>query len=135
MSNFKPRDLARSDKPNEIERNVRDLTQRQSSAPHRANNKGEQASAFMDRFTLESTCEIDRLIDDLMKLRQRLENDGSRVQRDIADYSSLCQSVIQLTKIVSDSMVHVKRVSDAPSTASETQIPAFLTAIPPQQAQ
>ena len=72
------------------------------------------------------------MIDDLKKLSRGLEDDGNRVQRDIAAYSSLSQSVIQLTKIVSESMVHVKKVSDSPNTDTETHIPAFLTTIEQQ---
>ena len=33
---------------------------------------------------------------------------GNRVQRDIVEYASLSQSVVQLTKIVSEGMTHVK---------------------------
>ena len=73
----------------------------------------------MRRLSLESTREVDRLIDDLKNLRGKLEDDGNRVQSAIVGYASLSQSVIQLTKIVSDSMTHVKRVSDAPSISTE----------------
>ena len=34
-------------------------------------------------------------------LRKKLDDDGHRVQREIVEYASLSQSVIQLTKIVS----------------------------------
>ena len=136
MSIQKPRDLMRSDKPAKS-----NIPPQQSDAFGRPNDKGAQASSLMDRVTLESTLEIDRLIDDLQKLRSKLEVEGNRVRRDIADHSTLSQSVIQLTKIVSDSMAHVRgdssppRVSqirnrsDRDPTHAETQIPAFLTAI------
>jgi hypothetical protein len=48
-----------------------------------------------------------------------LDEDGRRVQREIADYASLSQSVIQLTKIVSEGMTHVKTVPDAPNIGGE----------------
>ena len=87
----------------------------------------------MERVTLESTLEIDRLIGDLNKLRRRLEDEGDRVQRDLADHSAFSQSVIQLTKIVSDGMSHVKEISDAPSIIdTKADIPAFLAAIEPR---
>jgi len=41
------------------------------------------------------------------------------VHRDIVEYASLSQSVVQLTKIVSEGMTHVKRVPDAPGIATE----------------
>jgi hypothetical protein len=120
MSDVKARDVTRSNKPPGFEGTVRDLPRQQSSSvPRRPDDKGEQASALIGRITLASTHEIDRLVDDLKSLRGKLEDEGSRVQRDIADHSSLSQSVIQLTKIVSDSMAHVKEVSDAPSIDTE----------------
>ena len=137
MSIQKPRDLARSDKS--AVSNIQDSPPLQVSALR--NDKGEQASSLIGRVTLESTLEIDRLIDDLNKLRRKLEDEGNRLQRDLVDHSSFSQSVIQLTKIVSDSMVHVKGNS-SPSSISqienrsdrdpadkETHIPTFLTAL------
>ena len=120
MTNLKPRDPAGSAKP------VQALLQ--SSAFPRSDDEGEQASSLIRGITVDSTREIDRLIDDLKSLRGRLENESSRVQRDVADHWSLSQSVIQLTKIVSDSMVNVKITSDAPSTGTEGLGPLLLTA-------
>ena len=131
MSNLKPRDLARSDKSSAS--NSRGLPQQQIGAFGRPDDKGAQASSLMERVTLESTLEIDRLIGDLNKLRRRLEDEGDRVQRDLADHSAFSQSVIQLTKIVSDGMSHVKEISDAPSIIdTKADIPAFLAAIEPR---
>jgi hypothetical protein len=140
MSNLKPRDMARSAKATES--GVRDLPQQQNGALDRLTDKSEQIFSLMGRVTLESTLEIDRLIDDLSKLRRKLEDEGNRVQRDLADHASFSQSVVQLTKIVSDSMAHVKRDSSPPSyklnpepariappTDTEPHIPAFLTAL------
>ena len=140
MSNLKPRDLTRRDKS--AVANIQDLPPQQSDAFGRPDDKGGQASSLMERVTLESTLEIDRLIDDLTKLRRRLEDEGNRVQRDLADHSSFSQSVIQLTQIVSDSMAHVKWESSPPSlsqipvnrsdrdpTDTETHIPAFVAAL------
>ena len=140
MSIQKPRDLMRSDKP--AKSNIRDLPPQQSDAFGRPDDKGGQASSLMERVTLESTLEIDRLIGDLNKLRRRLEDEGNRVQRDLADHSAFSQSVIQLTQIVSDSMAHVKWESSPPSvsqipgnrsdrdpTDTETHIPDFVAAL------
>ena len=72
----------------------------------------------------QSTQEIDYLIDGLESLRKKLDDDGRRVQREIVEYASLSQSVIQLTKIVSEGMTHVKKVPDAPNIAVEATISA-----------
>jgi hypothetical protein len=66
---------------------------------------------LLERVSGTSTIEIDNLIGDLQALRKKLQADSNRIQRDIAEYASLSQSVMQLTKIVSDS---VKKLPDAP---------------------
>jgi hypothetical protein len=129
MSNVKTRDLTRGDRPAELEGNIRDLPRRQSGAPRRPDDASEQTTTLIRRFAHESTREIDRLIDDLQKLRQKLEFESNRVQRDIADYVSLSHSVVQLTQIVSDSMVHVRKFPDAPATGMDGRNAVILTAI------
>jgi hypothetical protein len=62
--------------------------------------------------------------DRLKSPRKKLDDDGHRVQRDIVEYASLSQSVIQLTKIVSEGMTHVKKVPDAPIIAVGATISA-----------
>lgn len=64
--------------------------------------------------------EIDGLINGLKNLREKLQGDGNRVQRDIAGYVSLGRSVDEFTKIVSANVAHVKNASDAPSIGVET---------------
>ena len=102
---------ATRNKPAELERNISPLLE--------AEDTGERASALVLRVTAESTREIDRLIDGLKNLRDRLRNDGSRLQRDIVEYASLSQSAVQLTKIVTDSMANVKGMSDAQSVSTK----------------
>ena len=123
MSIVKPRGLSRNDQPAEIEGNIRELVRRESGAIRQPGDVREQAtddlSSLVDRVSGESTREIDYLIDGLKGLRKKLDDDGERVQREIAEYSSLGQSVIQLTKIISEGMTHVKTVADAPTIGGE----------------
>jgi hypothetical protein len=39
--------------------------------------------------------------------------DSQRLERDVVDYASLSQSVIEMTKIITDSMVQVKKLPSA----------------------
>src|ERR1700722_16503885 len=118
MSIVKTRGLPRSDKSAEIEGSIRDLVRRESGAIRQSEDISEQATADLSslvyRISGESTREIDHLIDGLKHLRQKLDDDGRRVQREIVEYASLGQSVIQLTKIVSEGMTNVDKVPDAP---------------------
>jgi hypothetical protein len=48
--------------------------------------------------------EIKSLIVELKTLHKKLQTDGDRIQRDIAEHAELSQQVMQLTNIISDSM-------------------------------
>lgn len=107
MSNGTPREMTHNGKPAD-DGNVRDLPRRQGGPPRRMEEMNEQTASIVQRVALETTREIDRLMDDLHKLRIKLESDGNRIQRDISEYVTLTQSVVALTKIVSDSMANTK---------------------------
>ena len=62
-----------------------------------------------------STSEIDNLICELQLLREKLLADGNRVERDIVEYAALSQSVIEMTKIITESMTQVKQLPAAPT--------------------
>ena len=53
--------------------------------------------------------EIDNLVSELQTLRTKLQTDGDRIQRDIAEYAELSQQVMQLTTIISDSVGKLPR--------------------------
>ena len=69
-------------------------------------------SALLRRVSGSSTREIDTLIGDLGDLREKLRADGDRIHREIVEYAALSQQVMQLSKIISES---VKRLPDAPN--------------------
>ena len=107
-------DLKQSD---EIEDNVRTLTHN-SGAFRQADTGNSEAtasslSALLRRVSGTSTREIDGLIGDLRDLREKLRTDGDRIHRDIVEYAALSQQVMQVSKIISDS---VKRLPDPPNT-------------------
>jgi hypothetical protein len=132
MSIVKTRGLPRSDRPAEIEGSIRELVRRESGAIRQSEDTSEQAtsdlSSLVHRVSGESTREVDHLIDGLNHLRQKLDDDGRRVQREIMEYASLSQSVIQLTKIVSEGMTHVKKEPDAPNISDQAPNSADVSA-------
>jgi hypothetical protein len=67
-----------------------------------------ELTSLVSQISLQSVQEIDHLIAGLQGIRQKLEDDGSRIQRQISDYASFSQSVIDLTKIVSDATTAIK---------------------------
>jgi hypothetical protein len=70
--------------------------------------------ALMRRMSLSSTREIDSLIGELKALRAKVASDGNRVEHAVREYTELNQSVIQLTKIISDGLTHLKKAPALP---------------------
>ena len=73
-----------------------------------ANNLG----AMLQRVAGSSLQEIDRLVGEMQSIRDLLESEGERVQREIADYAHLCQSSLQSTKIIAESLARWKNIAD-----------------------
>jgi cell fate (sporulation/competence/biofilm development) regulator YlbF (YheA/YmcA/DUF963 family) len=113
MSSVKPIDKSPE---MEVEGNIRELVRRDSTAFRHAESDSEMSAnnlnSLLRRVSATSTREIDELIGELQTLREKLQADGNRVQRDIAEYAELSQSVMQVTKIISES---VKKLPGAPS--------------------
>lgn len=91
----------------EMEGNIRELA-RGTAAAIRPVDGGDgtagNLSTLLGRVTGTSTREIDNLIGELRALREKLQADGNRVQRGIVEYAALNQQVMQLTKIISESV-------------------------------
>jgi len=120
MNSAKPRNVAEMEKPaSEIEGNIRELVRRDTSAFRQVESESEMAannlSTLLRRVSGNSAREIDNLIGELQVLRDKLQADSDRVEREIVEYAQLSQSVIQLTKVIADGVTQVKRVPDAPS--------------------
>ena len=69
----------------------------------------ENLGSLLRQVSKTSMGEIDRLISELQTLRRKLQTDGERIQRDIAEYAELSQQVMQLTTIISDSVEKLPR--------------------------
>jgi hypothetical protein len=121
MSYVQPIQSSAEFKPAEvdIEENVRTLANSSTLFRQADNTNGDananSLSAMLRRVSGNSTREIDTLIGDLRDLREKLRSDGDRIHRDIVDYAAMSQQVMQLSKIISES---VKRLPDAPAADS-----------------
>ena len=102
----------------EIGKNIHDL-KRDSAAFRQPENGDDQMSAnnlnrLLRRMTEASTREIENLIDELHRLRKKLETDHDRIQSDVVEYAALSQGAMQLTTIIADS---VKTLPGAPASS------------------
>jgi hypothetical protein len=65
---------------------------------------GEHLGTLLRQVSKTSIGEIDGLIVELKTLHKKLQTDGERIQRDIAEHAELSHQVMQLTRIISDSV-------------------------------
>ena len=74
----------------------------------------ENLSALLGRVSENSTSQIDDLVGDFGRLREKLRTDRERIQRDIEEYTALSQQVMHLTKIISENVEKVRASVDRP---------------------
>jgi hypothetical protein len=107
----------------EVEGEIREFVRRDVAGQRRPPDEGkavaDNISSLLQRVSVNSVQEIDRLISDLQVLRNRLHEEGERVQREIVEYATLSQAAMQSTKIIAESLSHWKRVPDAPSLGED----------------
>jgi len=106
--------------PSEFEGEIREFIRRDVAHLRRPGSEGssEQAvtniNSLLDRVSGSSVSEIDSLIADLRNVRDFLQTEGDRVQREIASYAQLSQVAMTSVKIIAESMSQWKsQVSDA----------------------
>jgi hypothetical protein len=118
MNIARPLGSAEIEKSSEVEigGNIHELA-RGSTAVFRqgetsdAETSTDDLAELLRRVAEASTREVDSLIGDLQALRRKLNIDGNRIQREVAEYSELSQQVMQLTNIISES---VKKLPTVP---------------------
>jgi hypothetical protein len=62
--------------------------------------------SLLARAARSSTLEIDQVMAELQLLRERVEDDGARVRRNLVEYATLAQSTLETTKVISESLRH-----------------------------
>src|SRR5690348_17875828 len=73
--------------------------------------------AFMiSEISFRSIQELDHLISGLQGIRQKLDDDGDRIQRQVGENVSFSQSIVDLTKIVTEATTAINAL---PTKASE----------------
>jgi hypothetical protein len=61
-------------------------------------------NAVIQRVAGASFDEIDRLIEDLLAIKETLREEGERVQREISGYAGLSQSAATTMQVIGDSL-------------------------------
>jgi hypothetical protein len=81
----------------------------QTAEPSQSNETAHgDLDALIRRVAATSMDEIDNVIHELEKMREKLRNEGERVSREIARYASLSELSVSSMKAVSDSLAASK---------------------------
>ena len=91
----------------------RDVAQLRKPQPDAAEIGAGNLNSLIQRVAGTSVMEIDKLIAELQTLRDYLQNEGQRVQREIADYAQMSQAAGKSTKIIADSLAQWKHSAEA----------------------
>ncbi len=95
-----------------VEEVEEDSVHREEDAPLRSSADSEvvanNINTLLQRVAGFSVAEIDRQIAELRILREELESEGARVQREVIGYARLSQSAMQSTKIITESLAKKK---------------------------
>ena len=98
--------------PDQIEGQIRRLVRRDISLVQQQgsevganeNSVNSKLNALLRHLAGDTIEEIDRVIRDLENVRDMLRNEGERVEREIAGFSSLNQATAVAIKVISDSV-------------------------------
>jgi len=75
-----------------------------------------ELASQISQISFRSVQEIDHLIEGLQGVRKKLDDDGDRIQRQIGEYVTFSQSIVDLTRIVTEAMAAINKL---PTRASE----------------
>jgi len=97
----------------EVEGEIREFVRRDGVGVRRQPESDSELVAnninqLLQRVAGTSVQEIERLIAELQQLRDLLQTEGARVQREITEYAHLSQSAMQSTKIIAEGLSHWK---------------------------
>jgi methyl-accepting chemotaxis protein len=104
-----PFEFAKYKRPHFEDRN---LTSDSAAMRDVAEMRTEDLGDLLGRVSETSTTQIDNLVGDFGRLREKMRVDGERIQRDIEEYRALSEQVMQLTKTVAESVEKVRASVD-----------------------
>lgn len=68
----------------------------------------ENVNTLIERVSVVSIAEVDRVISELQSIRDMLRNEGERVRRELTGYSGLSQSAVASMKVIADTLSQFK---------------------------
>jgi len=101
----------------EVEGEIRELVRRDLPQLRKSQSEGGEfgvssLNALIQRVSGTSVMEIEKLIAELQSLRDYLQNEGQRVQREITEYAHMSQAATKSTKIIAENLAQWKRIAE-----------------------
>jgi hypothetical protein len=124
MASRKTRTAEHDQAVEELDREIREFVRHEvvANPVRQPENESElvasNINSLLQQVTATSLQEIDSLITELESSRDMLQSEAARVQHEIVQYSTLSQAALQSTKIITESLIQLKKVPDA-QTRSE----------------
>jgi len=102
----------------EVEGEIRELVRRDLPQLRKSQSEAGEfgvssLNALIQRVSGTSVMEIEKLIAELQTLRDYLQNEGQRVQREITEYAHMSQAATKSTKIIAENLAQWKRMAEA----------------------
>src|SRR5262245_55520400 len=103
----------------ELDREIREFVRHEvvTNPGRQTENESELVASniysLLQRVSATSLQEIDELITELESSRDMLESEAARVQREIVQYSTLSQTALKSTKIITESLTQLKKAPDS----------------------
>jgi hypothetical protein len=123
MTMIRGRHEDRQEPAPEVEGEIRELIRRDVShlrkpQPETGGEPGVgNLNSLIQRVSGTSVLEIEKLIAELQTLRDYLQNEGQRVQREIAEYAHMSQAATKSTKIIAESLAQWKQTAESNRSA------------------
>ena len=106
---------------NQVEAEIRDFVRRDLQAVRRTPEQSEaianNINSLVQRVAGTTLREIDQLLRELEGLRELLQAEGERVQREVAGYAQLSQAAMNSTRVIADSMQSWRKSVDGARAA------------------
>jgi methyl-accepting chemotaxis protein len=103
MTNSEPFDFGKYQRP------FRNRAAESNNSEMQAGNLGD----LLYQVSKNSTSEIDSLIGEFQRLREKLKTDSEHLRHDIEKYAELSQQVMQMTKVISESVEKFRPLVEA----------------------
>jgi transposase len=106
---------------NQVEAEIREFVRRDGRHLRRTQDTAGEifatnVNSLVQRVAGSSLREIDNLIHELETLRETLQNEGERVQRELTNYAHLSQSAMESIKLNAEAMMQLRAASDPSQT-------------------